>query len=210
MPPATFLNNETLTGVTGGANGSGGVQKAILATAGSIGYVSPDFVQPVDTTGPQAANVQTYLTHLGGKTPAYEAPTPAAATLAMQAAKPPVFTGASSPASDQLNWGQVSPLPANAAAYAIAGFSFIDLYSCYAKAADVAALVGTTGKVGYLTWYYGASSVNKGVPANILAADGFAPVPATWATAINKLLTDSKLGIATAGTKGCKTVKTGA
>jgi len=214
--PKNFLNNTTLTGVTGGANGSGGVQKAILATAGSIGYISPDFVQPVDKTGPQAANLQTWYTFTNGKTPVYVAPTPAAATLALGNAKPPLFTGSPSPASNPLNWGAVAPTPTDIGAYPIAGFSFIDLYSCYSKASDVAALVGTTGKVGYLTWYYGASSVNGGVPANVLATDGFAPVPAVWATAINKLLTDANLGIGTpktgtvAGTKACKTVKSGA
>ncbi len=208
--PSNFLNNATLTGVTGGASGSGGLETAIQKTKGSIGYVSPDFVQPVDKTGPQAANLQTWITHSSGKTPVYMAPTPANATTAMKAAKPPAFTGAKSAASDPLNWGQVAPTPGGVEAYPIAGFSFIDLYQCYAKASDVAALVGTTGKVGYLTWYYGASSVNKGIPADILNADGFAPVPATWATAISKLLADPKLGVAAAGSKSCKSVKTGA
>lgn len=58
--------------------------------------------------------------------------------------------------------------------------------------------------------------MNKNVPKNILAADGFAPVPPAWATAINKLLVDPNLGIgtpkkgATAGTKACRTVTKGA
>jgi ABC-type phosphate transport system substrate-binding protein len=218
--PANFINNEALTGVTGGASGSGGVKKAIQGTVGSIGYVSPDFVQPVDKTGPAAANLQTFASHSVKGTPVYIAPTPSAATLALRSATPPTFTGAStaqSAAANPLNWGAVEPRPANQAAYPIAGFSFIDLYSCYSSAADVAGLVGTTaGQYGYLTWYYGSSSVNQGVPASILAADGFAPVPAAWATAINKLLTDANLGIGTPkkggliGTKACKNVTGGA
>lgn len=212
--PSNFLNNSTLTGVTGGASGSGGVKAAINATAGSIGYVSPDFVLPVDPAGPEAANLQTYATFAKGTTPVYKAPTAANATLTVNSSRPPAFPTA---AADPLNWGAVAPLPINAGAYPIAGFSFIDLYSCYASATDVAALVGTTtGKVGYLPWYYGASSVNNNVPKNILAADGFAPVPAVWATAINKLLVDPSLGIGTpkvgakAGTKACKNITKGA
>ncbi|HTJ62404.1 MAG TPA: substrate-binding domain-containing protein [Alphaproteobacteria bacterium] len=212
--PSNFLNNKTLTGVTGGASGSGGIKAAINATPGSIGYVSPDFVLPVDASGPQAANLQTLASHNAGSTPVYVAPTATGATLAMASAKPPAFPTA---AKDPLNWGAVAPRPTGLKAYPISGFSFIDLYSCYSSATDVAALVGkTAGKYGYLTWYYGAGSVNKNVPKNILAADGFAPVPPAWATAINKLLVDPNLGIgtpkkgATAGTKACRTVTKGA
>jgi phosphate transport system substrate-binding protein len=215
--PSNFLNNSTLTGVNGGASGSGGVKAAINAIAGAIGYVSPDFVLPIDSAGPQAANLQTLASFQSGATPVYKAPTAANATPAMASAHPPSFAGTTPAAADPLNWGAVSPRPTSVAAYPIAGFSFIDLYSCYAKVADVQALVGTTGgKAGYLTWYYGSSSVNNAVPKNILAADGFAPVPLAWATAINKLLTDPKLGIgipkvgAKAGTNACKTVTKGA
>jgi phosphate transport system substrate-binding protein len=205
--PANFLNNETLTGVTGGANGGGGVKKAILATTGSIGYVSPDNVQPAASTGPQAANIQSYFSFVNKKTPVYIAPTPATATYAMLSQVPPAFNGS---ASNPLNWGATEPVPANAAAYPIAGFSFIDLYTCYKSAATVAALAGTTGKVGYLDWYYGTSTVNKGSPAAILKEDGFAPVPTKWSTAINTLLRSPYLGINVPGTKACAKITKGA
>jgi ABC-type phosphate transport system substrate-binding protein len=215
--PSNFLNNSNLTGVTGGASGSGGVKAAILGTPGSIGYVSPDFVQPVDSTGPQAANLQTFKTFSAKATPVYEPPTAAAATQIMTGLLPPAFSGKVPAAANPLNWGAVAPQPSSATAYPIGGFSFIDLYTCYSSSAVVAGLTGTaTGKAGYLTWYYGSDSINNGVPAAILAKNGFAPVPPAWATAINKLLQSSTLGIgvpksgSTAGTKGCAAISNGA
>jgi phosphate transport system substrate-binding protein len=217
--PSNFYNNSAQSGVTGGASGSGGVQAAILANAGSIGYVSPDFVRPVDTKGPQAANLQTYHTFSTGSTPVYVAPTPAAATAIMVSSKPPVFTGSPAPAANPLNWGAVNPLPSAAVAYPIGGFTFLDFYTCYASATDVAALTGTTAggkKAGFLTWYYGSASINSGTPAAVLGKNGFAPVPGAWTTAINKLLQSSTLGIGVpksgskAGTRGCAHVAKGA
>jgi ABC-type phosphate transport system substrate-binding protein len=206
--PSNFLNNSTLTGVTGGASGSGGVKAAIAGTVGSIGYVSPDFVLPVDTTGSAAANLQTYSTFSTGSTPVYKAPTAANAVPIMAASKPPTFPTA---ALNPLNWGAVNPAPAAATAYPIGGFSFIDLHRCYTSSADVAALVGkSAGQYGYLTWYYGASSVNGNVPATILKKDGFAPVPNTWTAAITRLLTAPQTGVNVVGTGACKTIKKGA
>ncbi|HTJ62403.1 MAG TPA: substrate-binding domain-containing protein [Alphaproteobacteria bacterium] len=215
--PSTFINNSTLTGVSGGANGSGGVKAAILNTPGSIGYVSPDFVLPVDNTGPQAANLQTYISFKNGTTPIYKAPTPATATPIMAGTTPPSFVGSPSPASNPLNWGALNPLPIAPGAYPIGGFSFINFYSCYSSVDVVNALVSpTAGNVGYLKWYYGNNSTNGGIPAQILANDGFAPVPASWAAAINKLVSDPNLGIGSpkvgkkAGTRACKAITNGA
>jgi ABC-type phosphate transport system substrate-binding protein len=201
--PPNFLNNPTLTGVTGGASGSGGVQAAILSVTGSIGYISPDFVQPVDAAGPQAANLQTYLSFSTGSTAFYKAPTAANATPIMASIKPPVFTGSPVPAANPLNWGAVNPTPSGPGAYPIGGFSFIDLYSCYSNPAVVAALVGST-----------AGSV--GIPASVLANNGFAPVPPSWAAAVNTLVGSPIYGIGSpkvgkaAGTRACKTVTKGA
>ena len=205
--PANFYNNSAQSGVTGGASGSGGLKAAILGTTGSIGYVSPDFVKPVDTSGPDAANLQTYATFNAGTTPVYKAPTAPNAVPIMASTKPPSFPNA---AANPLNWGAVNPTPTATTAYPIGGFSFIDLHRCYTSAADVAALVSKTGKYGYLTWYYGPSSVNGGKPDQILAQDGFAPVPNAWKAAVNRLLTAPLTGINVKGTGSCKTVKNGA
>ena len=206
--PANFINNTALTGVTGGANGSGGVKAAILGTTGSIGYVSPDFVQPVDSTGSAAVNLQSYATFNAGSTPVYKAPTAANASPIMASTTPPTFpTNALNP----LNWGAVNPLPSATTAYPIGGFSFIDLHGCYASATDAAALAGTSpGHYGYLTWYFGSTSINQGKPAAILAQDGFAPVPGPWSQAINRLLTGATTGVNVVGKGACKSVTHGA
>jgi len=207
--PANFYNDPDVTNVNGGAVGSGGVQKAVLATTGSIGYLSPDFAKPVDTSGPLAANLQTYVSFSAGSTPVYRAPTATNGEQIMANTKPPAFPTA---AANPLNWGALNPLPAGATTYPIGGFTFIDLRRCYTSAGDAAALAGTTaGTYGVFTWLYAASSVNGGKPAAILATDGFAPVPAAWAASINRLLTSPTLGIGTAGTgTNCKTVAHGA
>jgi phosphate transport system substrate-binding protein len=208
LPKNFFNDNDGASGVVGGANGSGGVKKIILATNGSIGYVSPDFVQPVDKTGPEAANLQTYATFAAGSTPLYRAPTAVNAIPIMATTKPPTFPTA---ALNPLNWGAINPLPSASTAYPIGGFSFIDLHRCYTAAADVAGLVGTTANhLGYLTWYFGASSANKGLPAAILKNDGFAQVPAAWSSAILRLLTAPATGINVVGTGACKYVTHGA
>jgi len=204
--PANFYNdNGGASGVTGGASGSGGLQKIINATAGSIGYISPDFVQPVDPNGPQAANVQTYATFNGGKTPVYVAPTAGNAQAAMATAAPPTFSKA-----NPLNWGAVQPTPTAASAYPFSGFSFIDLYTCYKSQATVNALVATTGKHGFLTWYYGASSVNAGKPASLLASAGFAPIPTAWSKLATTLLTSATLGPNVPGKGACAKIAKGA
>jgi ABC-type phosphate transport system substrate-binding protein len=195
--PSNFINNSTLTGVSGGASGSHGVQLAVDATPGAIGYVSPDFVQPVatgnDTKGnpiAASANPQTYYSYINKTTASYIAPTPKNATPIMSSTTPPSFSGSPAPALNALNWGAVNPLPSSSGAYPIGGFTFVDLYSCYASATDVTALVGTTaGSLGVFRWYYGSSTENNGVVSSTLAEDGFAPVPGAWLAAAKTLLT---------------------
>jgi ABC-type phosphate transport system substrate-binding protein len=207
--PSNFYNdNGGASGVTGGASGSGGVKAAIIATTGSIGYLSPDFVKPVDTSGPAAANLQTYDSFSAGTTPSYRPPTANNAVPIMSSSKPPSFPTA---AANPLNWGALNPTPTGTQTYPIGGFTFIDLHRCFTSAGDVAALAGTTpGSYGYFTWYYGPSSVNAGKPAAILKADGFAPVPAAWASAITRLLTAPATGLNVPGTGACKYVAHGA
>lgn len=209
--PANFYNdNGGASGVTGGASGSGGIKTTINATTGSIGYVSPDFVGPVDSAGPDAVNLQTYASFNAGAAPVYKAPTAANAVPIMSSSKPPAFVGGASGAGNPLAWGAINPLPTSAAAYPIGGFSFIDLHRCYKSAAEVNAMVATTGKVGYFPWYYGTSSVNKGTPDAILEKDGFAPVPTAWKTAILKLLTTSAAKVGVVGSGSCASVPHGA
>jgi len=215
--PANFIQGPG--GAAGGVSGSGGIKTAVNSIVGSIGYVSPDFVQPVDSTGPQAANLQTYRTFSTGATPIYKAPTAANATPIMSTVAPPSFamSGGSVPAANPLNWGAVSPTPTAPGAYPIGGFTFIDLYSCYASQGDVDALVGTAaGNLGFFKWYFGTNTQNDGTPGDILAQDGFAPVPPSWKAAINTLLVNQNYGIGIpkvgkkSGTRACKAITKGA
>jgi len=200
--PANFYNdNGGASGVVGGVSGSGGVRTAITNTVGAIGYVSPDFVQPIDSSGPQAANLQTHTTTAAGSTPTYKAPTAANATYIMVDKNPPTGSNIKNP----LKWGVVNPVPTSSLAYPIGGFTFIDLYSCYASSATVKALVGnTSGSVGLLNWFYGSTTVNKGIPDATLAQDGFSRLPNIWKTAILSLVDSTTLGIQTAKTGACK------
>ncbi len=214
--PSNFYNNATFAGVAGGAKTNLGVQLATDATVGAIGYVSTDFAQPVvtgnDAKGnpvPAAANLQTYLSYSTGATPVYQAPRASTAYAILQTATPPSFSGSPAPALNALNWNVVNPTPTNKNAYPIGGFTYFLLYSCYASATDVASHVGPSG---LLTWWYGSSTLNSGIPDATMTAEGYSPIPNAWTVAVNKLLANKLTKISTPGTKNtaCATVSKGA
>jgi len=225
--PSNFYNdNGGFSGVTGGANGSAGVQQVVDATTGAVGYISPDFVQPI-TTGSDAkgnplaaaANIQTYASFSAGTTAVYVPPAAKYGNFIMLSAVPPAFTGSPVPADNPLNWGEVNPTPSSASAYPIGGFTFIDLYSCYADQATVNALVNVPSAknadklYGLFSWYYGTTTVNGGIPATTLADNGFSPVPVAWGAAIKKLLLTNvatKVGVANQPKTACASVADGA
>jgi len=193
-----------------GAPGNGGVKSTVNSTAGSVGYLSTDFILPVDPTGPEAANIQTYYTLHNGLPPVYKAPNSKNGTPIVGAAKPPLSTAASCPVGSNLgespdgicshnplNWGLKVPKPLTTSAYPFGGFTFMDVYQCYANAADVSALASpTAGALGYLRWYYGSVTENSSLVKNALGANGFSVVPGSWSGAAKKLLvTDKKTKI---------------
>jgi phosphate transport system substrate-binding protein len=219
--PANFYNNSGFAGVSGGASTNTGVQKAIDANPGAIGYLSTDFVQPVQTGNdangnpvPAAVNVQTYHSYAAKLTPKYVAPTATTANLIVYTLTPPSFTGTPSPAQNPLNWGPTNPAPSATGAYPFGGFALLDVYSCYAAATDVTALVGTTpGSLGLLRWFYGSAAENGGSPASILTGQGYSPIPAAWTTAVKKLLTTyapTKIGTPGQAHTACAGVSKGA
>ena len=199
------------------ASGSGAVIKdAINLNAGAISYVSPDFVLPIDTSGPKAANLQAF-----GSAPAKSlAPTGKNATNIVAKIKAPVNKspnvktglGGSCPmgtavgqspdgncAHNPLNWGVTNPAPASNA-YPLGGFTFIDTYTCYA--ADYTAIGATSGtKLGLLPWYFGG---NGTVVKTELTNNGFGAIPGGWLSAVKKLInTDTVSKINAAGTGNC-------
>jgi ABC-type phosphate transport system substrate-binding protein len=208
-----------------GQSGSKALRDFVHNNNGSISYVSPDFVLPVDTgaTTVKSANMQTWASFVaGGKK--WVAPTATTAADIMVGVAPPSAHKASCPigtgfgqspdgrcSHNALNWGVTQPKPASKGAWPAGGFTFIDMYTCYHDAGDVDALVGTaSGSEGYFPWYYGTSAVNGGLPGNSLASNGFAPVPGNWKTAIISLLTsDLQTKVSTPRTRrtGCLGVK---
>jgi len=201
-----------------GAKGSGGIKTAVNGSAGAIAYLSPDFVRPVDATGPLAANLQDFTTTAPKKKPKFLAPTGKNATAIVAKVAAPSFAANSCAgdgdgvcAHDPVNWAPTFP-QGGKNAYPIGGFTFIDTYSCYADAATLDALAGTTAKkLGLLRWYYGSGGDNKSVPKKQLPANGFAVLPTPWITAINTLLfTDSATKIEAAGAAGKCSAASGA
>jgi ABC-type phosphate transport system substrate-binding protein len=201
-----------------GASGSGGVKSAVNATAGSVGYVSVDFVLPVDPAGPKAANLQSWASFSSGGAAVFKAPTAKNGTAILSGAtapKPPSFaancgTLPQGCATDPLKWGVTIPKPTGAGAYPIGGFTFIHTYTCFANAADVDALVGTSaGSLGFLRWFFGSATDNAGKVKASLTANGFSVVPGGWLSGAKKLLTtDKRTKIGTPGTAntGCSAV----
>lgn len=176
--------------LTATASGSQGLVNTVLATPGAIGYVSPDFVQPANPTGPIAANLQNewdVSTNATG-TPTFVAPT-VAATKAAVASVTPVFDNTSR--GNPLAWSLqgVVPNPTQQAAYPLAGFTWLELYQCYNSQANIPAQLS-----GFL---FGLYSSTGSVPAPglqaVIESNGFAQVPDVWQAEVIKLLGDPTL-----------------
>ncbi|HXJ03316.1 MAG TPA: substrate-binding domain-containing protein [Micropepsaceae bacterium] len=201
-----------------GQPGNGGIHDYITAVGheGSVGYLSTDFLKPVDSTGPRAMNLQTYATFVNALAPVFKQPNTKTAAAIMASAAPPLFTAAScttnttynpgtSPdgicAHNPVNWGATNPTPLSTAAYPIGGFTFHMMYSCYNPAGltDVNALVSNTaGALGWFRWFYGSPTQNLSLVKNSLAKNGFGPIPGKWSSGVKKLLfsdVKTKIGI---------------
>ncbi len=162
-------------------NGNAGVVAQIHAIDGAIGYVTPDFVDPVVPigTGPgdglPTAAVQNQYDIDNGLT-AFEKPTFQNVAIAMSA-QVPVFDDTSR--ANPLNWSRqmVNPNPTLPGAYPIAGYTQLNLYQCYADANVY------NGLLSYLGFHY-----TQDISKNILHAQQFTEVPGPWFDEILKLL----------------------
>ena len=181
------------------ANGSGssGVQTKVLQTNGAIGYLSPDFAKPVDTAGPIAANVPSQY-DIDNATGLFQPPTAAGATAAMSAAAPPADV------TKPLYWSNagVVPNPYTQNSYPFSGFTWLDLYQCYADTANADIALSQSGVfdsiLSYLTFHYSDPSSTA-----ILNANGFSQVPSNWIDAIVKVVTTGTTAMNKAGTGAC-------
>jgi ABC-type phosphate transport system substrate-binding protein len=208
-----------------GQPGNNGIRTHVNATPGAVGYLTTDFMKPVDSGGPRSMNLQTWTTHVNKTTPIFKQPNKASATAVMVSAPVPLTTAGScttattyaagtSPdgkcSHNPINWAPTNPMPTGAAAFPIGGFTMVYAYSCYATAANgglttAPRLVAKTKKWGLFSWYFtdpATNLVNQKV-VNSLSKNGFGAVPAAWRTGINNLLfTDKKTKIAAPGATG--------
>jgi phosphate transport system substrate-binding protein len=176
-----------------GASGSSGVVNAVTSTPGAIGYVSPDFVQPVVQNynypygpgGLATANLQSQY-DIDNNTGAFQPPTATGSATAMAAANP-TFDDTS--IQNPINWSRQGVVrnPLLPGSYPISGFTWLDFYQCY-KAADLVAIQA------YVTYHY----TDYGAQ-NILNANGFAAIPANWQSAVGALLFSSASAMGNCG-----------
>lgn len=173
-----------------GVNGSQALTNQVVSTDGAIGYVSPDFAKPANPSGPVTANLQNEwdLSTNTSSTPVFIAPT-VAATKAALASATPVFN--STTRGNPLAWSLqgVVPNPTQAAAYPLAGFTWLELYQCYNSQANVPQQLAS---FLYGLYVGTGSAPTKGVQA-VIESNGFAQVPDIWQSEVYKLLNDPTL-----------------
>ena len=221
--PANFYNNSSFSGVVGGVVTITGMQEAVDATPGAVGYLSTDYAPPTATgTDPlgnpiaAAANIQSYASFsTPGAAPKYFPPSAAHTLSIMKSATPPSFAGgASAPALNPINWSVINPAPTDPNAYPIGGFAYFELYSCYASATDLDALIGTkAGQLGLIRWYFGSATENGNIPATVLQSQGFNLPPGSWVAAARTLLVTnafSKIGTPHKANTACASIAKGA
>ena len=185
---------------------------------GGVGYVSPDFAQPVRSTlssctvpgvtAPNQANVQNqYSVDNDGTSGPFHfiTPTAAAAQAAMATTSPTFANDAAE--TNPLNWttqGIVSN-PDDPNAYPIAGFTWLMLYQCYNQGTTAGNVLGTLES--WLQYFYGGYF--SGDAAGVLNANGFSTVPAAWGNAIAHLAEASSARFGVGGSGVCSGITGG-
>ncbi len=170
--PANFYSETALDGGT--ETGTPGIADAVGNNAYVIGYISPDYAAPLGVSphpAPVSANV-------ANSTGAFIPPGIATSALIMVNATPPSVADANAFATAGSNAD-----PAGANTYPIGGFTWIELYSCYASSTVVQDLVspgaGSTGLVKWLVSTYSTEQTGLDVP-EIMGNNGFSPIPDSW------------------------------
>ncbi len=159
-------------------SGSGGIASAVAASSYAIGYVSPDYVQPIVTT--RAAYPASV-----GLTAVKEVPPTVANTQKHVTA---ITSSSSYPTTYSNNLGaQLNDLLASNAyagmGYPIVGYTFLYAYGCYSSS-FANGLIGTTAKGNDLKNALIALIANAGAKATplqvqatkIITASGFTPI----------------------------------
>jgi ABC-type phosphate transport system substrate-binding protein len=175
-------------------NGSGnsGVITGVKNNPGSIGYSTADQVLPIAPSGPPAANIQSQF-DLNVGNGQFEPPTTDGTSKAMGSIIP-VFDNTTR--GNPLAWtGQSAvPNPGAPGAYPIAGFTWMDVYQCYAAGGvNVPVFLNT-----YFAGLYGADSIGL-----IINDNGFIRPPYPWLVEIYNLLNDPTLQPNLSGNGDC-------
>lgn len=150
-------------------SGSGGIASAVSTTAYSIGYVSPDYVQPVVSTGPEAANV---INPWGEALPPSASAT--AQALTDTNLKAPTSLAAynwGQPINDTLAKDSTTKTNFPKTAYPIVGFTFLDFYECYSATSTSNPRVANELKYFFDYFYLSGSSSEVKL---LLSNNGFA------------------------------------
>jgi ABC-type phosphate transport system substrate-binding protein len=186
------------------ATGSNGVSALVNSTDGAIGYVSPDYTQqvaaPEISPAPVAANLQNQA-DFATSTATPRAPAPSNTQTSIAAFVTPTAKTAAA-WSTALDTTALRN-PTGATAYPIAGFTMIDLYSCYFPAAE------TTTLKTFIQWYTNHHTVSSAVADTLARNTGFAPLTATIKNAVWTWVNDASLGLKTGPVSGTCTVSSG-
>lgn len=181
-----YANLPSAVTFTKGA-GSGDVANAVNNTAGAIGYIGADYVDPavnntqVVSFALPAASLQI------GTTSTYAQPTAADAVAAFGSVAPP---SNATDAADQTKWAPFVTDPS--AGYPVIGTTNILLGTVYCGSAcdsfnfnyyDALTSTGSGGSnpVGFLRWYYDSSNTTV---STILGNAALGAMPSSWNSAI--------------------------
>lgn len=149
-----------------GESGAAGVSSEIAATAGSIGYNGVEYLGApynIPSANLQDNYAETHPTF----TPQYVAVTKQSVNLALKAVTLP-----SNPTPSDILNDTIVPDPSSKSAWPIAGFSYIDLYQCYATAPLKKNIVG------FVQWVTStALPAGQSLPDQIAVAGGVNYLP---------------------------------
>jgi phosphate transport system substrate-binding protein len=185
----SVVANPTSTGATFvGISNSSGVHNTVNTTPGAIGYLSPDFAQPVDSTGPLVANLGDGVGD-SGPSPYFLAPTFQLATLATASTNPPTTLQLNQP----LAWSRQGIIPnPDVGTYPIAGYTWLEYYECYSNPT-------LTNLQTYLQFHYTNATAHT-----VINNAGFGNVTGAWFNQLAQLIVSSasqiKVGPSTVGT----------
>jgi ABC-type phosphate transport system substrate-binding protein len=163
-------------------SGSSAMTAAVNANLGAVGYVTPDQVQPINATGPIAAQIAT----LQSKAPsfAYVYPTSANVNLAVAATTPPVANKKPTDWGAKLN-AKYFKKANNSTGYPITSLTWLMGYQCYVNDTTSGNVATAITNFASFLWATDASNGNAPTQAdNIITANGLVPLPDTYKTSI--------------------------